>query len=381
MYPSILKDQWYTNHPKWTYHWPFQKCRRKYKVLPCTASKELNLEWSHVGAFFYLAANEHLSWALYFTSRPTRIPFDTFFYLAANEDPIWHVLLPRGQRGSHLTLYFTSRPTRNFSFLALSFTSRPTRIPFDTFFYLAANEDPIWHFILPRGPRGFSCDRTWCHVGESIRSGRWERYRQLDSMNVRCQEGSLALFFLTRGQRVSRALSFTSRPTRNFSLGRFLLPRGQRGTSSPGRFLLPRGQRGSPFPGRFLLPRGQRGFPFPGRFLLPRGQRGPPFGIFFFPCGQRASRAFSFTSRPTRVLALYFSLAANERLGRFLLPRGQRGMVFFFFFYGAFFLPRGQRVCRAFSFTSRPTRNFLSRALSFTSRPTRNLWYDSAPIR
>ena len=136
--------------------------------------------------------------ALSFISRPTSISLGRF-------------ILPRGQRGTHLTH---------------SFTSRPTRIPFDTFFYLAANEDPIWHVLLPRGQRG------------TFLSG--------------------ALFYLAANEDpFSRALYFTSR------------------------------QRGSPFPGRFILPRGQR--------------------------GSLLSRALSFTSRPTRIsFDTLFYLAANE---------------------------------------------------------------------
>ena len=152
--------------------------------------------------------------------------------------------------------------------MALSFTSRPTRVP------------SLGRFILPRGQRGSLPSGALFYLAaneDSLVIGR-----QLNSMNVRCQEGSLALFFF-----------FTSRPTRNFSLGRFLLPRGQRGS------------------------------------------------LFF-------SRALYFTSRPTR------------------------NGFFFLLLWRLFFFPRGQRVCRALSFTSRPTRNFLSRALSFTSRPTRN---------
>ena len=123
-------------------------------------------------------------------------------------------------------------------------------------------------------------------------------------------------------------------------------------------------------PGRFILPRGQRGSPFPGRFLLPRGQR-----------GTSPSRALSFTSRPTRIpFDPLFYLAANEDL-LFL------GVLFYLAanedLFWRFLLSRGQRASLALSFTSRPTRvpgaffylaaneDFLSRAFSFTLRPTR----------
>ena len=130
------------------------------------------------------------------------------------------------------------------------------------------------------------------------------------SDNIRCQEGSLALFFNSRPTSISVVLSFNSRPTSiSFSLGRFLLPYGQRGFFFPGRFLLPRGQWGTSLPGAF--------------FYLAANE-------------DSFSRALSFTSRPTRI----------PSLRRFILPRSQRGS----FFPGRFFLPRGQRVCRAFFF-------------------------------
>ena len=145
--------------------------------------------------------------------------------------------------------------------IAFSFISRPTSIS-------------PGRFILPRGQRGFSCDRSSIKIDERPISRRIFGAFFL----TRGQQASLWRFLSTRGQRASLslswALSFTSRLTRIPYLGRFILPRGQRRTSSPGRFLLPRGQRGSPFPRRFILPRGQQGTSSPGRFLLPRGQQG-----------------------------------------------------------------------------------------------------------
>ena len=130
------------------------------------------------GAFFYLAANEHLSWALYFTSRPTRIPFDTFFYLAADEGLLF----------SGAFFYLAANEgSLVIERDAIGLNGRPMSRRFSgAFFYLAANEDLL--------------SRALSFTSRPTRiSFQWR-------------------FLLTRGQRVSRALSFTSRPTRIFSL-------------------------------------------------------------------------------------------------------------------------------------------------------------------
>ena len=138
-----------------------------------------------------------------------------------------------------------------------------------------------------------------------------------------------AFFYLAANEHLSRALYFTSRPTRIPSLRRFILPRGQRGSSLFWRFLLPRGQRGSPFPGRFLLPRGQRGSRSTSIssgvfFYLAANKDLSLQGIFFYLAANKEllSWALSFTSRLTSIPSAFFYLAANEDLlsyNRFLL--------------------------------------------------------------
>ena len=148
-----------------------------------TANKKLNLKWFCISAFFYFAANEHLSWALYFTSQLMRIPFNTFFYVAANED-----LLLQGA-------FFYLAANEDLFPIALSFNSRPISIP-GVFFYLAANEE-------------FSLQGVFFYLAANE------------------DPFSRAFYFISRSTRIFFFLAFffTSRPTRILLLSDVILRR------------------------------------------------------------------------------------------------------------------------------------------------------------
>ena len=114
----------------------------------------------------------------FFLSRGQRVSLlGALFYLAANEDPIWYILLPRGQRGS-----------------------RSTSISSDVFFYLVANED-------------LSLQGAFFYLAANEELLSWAL--SFTSRPTRISF-SWALYFTSRPTRnfFSRALSFTSRPTR-----------------------------------------------------------------------------------------------------------------------------------------------------------------------
>ena len=127
----------------------------------------------------------------------------------------WHFFLIRCQQASR-ALFFTSRPIRILFPGRFFFTSRPTRISLfpGVFFYLAANEELLLcgRFLLPYGQQG----THFFFLGA---------FFYLAANEELLLQG--AFFYLAANEDpFSRALYFTSRPTRISFQWRFLLTCG-----------------------------------------------------------------------------------------------------------------------------------------------------------